>query len=104
MLARITGHSVRDEARSTTASFDLVKTIRIRRLRWLGQILRGDQTRLLFNTVVYQFQNYSAGNLFMDAPPHDNLDKLIVLASDKTYWKSLESSIPSHLRGDHHIQ
>ncbi len=65
----------------------------------MGQISRGDQTRLLFNTVVYQFQNYSAGNLFMDAPPCDNLDELIVLTSDKTYWKSLESSIPSHLRG-----
>ena len=99
MLARITGRSVREEARSATASFDLVKTIRIRRLRWLGQILRGDQTRLLFHTVVYQFHNKSAGNLLMDAPPHNSLDELIVLASDKTYWKSLESSIPSHLRG-----
>ena len=69
MLARITGRSVREEARSTTASFDLVKTIRIRRLRWLGQILRGDQTRLLFHTVVYQFHNKSSGNLFMDVPP-----------------------------------
>ena len=99
MLARITGHSVREEARSATASFDLVKTIRIRRLRWLGQILRGDQTRLLFHTVVYQFHNKSSGNLLMDAPPHNSLDELIVLTSDKTYWKSLESSIPSHLRG-----
>ena len=99
MLARITGRSVREEVRSTTTSFDLVKKIRVRRLRWLGQILRGDQTRLLFHTVVYQFHNKSSGNLFMDAPSHDNLDELIVLASDKTYWKSLESSIPSHLRG-----
>ena len=46
MLARITGRNVREEARSTTSSFDIVKNIRVRRLRWLGQILRGDQDRL----------------------------------------------------------
>ena len=98
MLARITGRSVREEARSTTASFDLVKTVRVRRLRWLGQILRGDQSRLLFRAVAHQFQNRSTGDLFMDAPPHKNLDDLITLAADTTFWKSLESSIPSHLR------
>ena len=43
MLVRITGRSVRDEVRSTTSSFDLciVKAVRVRRLRWLGQMLRG---------------------------------------------------------------
>ena len=33
MLARITGRSVREEARPTTSSFDIIKTIRVRRLR-----------------------------------------------------------------------
>ena len=41
MLARITGESVRSQANSATAVFDLVKNIRKRRLRWLGKILRG---------------------------------------------------------------
>ena len=39
------------------------------------------------------------GNLFMDAPPHVDLQDLVNQSYDKTYWKSLESSIPSHLRG-----
>ena len=99
MLARITGRSVREEARSTTSSFDLVKAVRVRRLRWLGQILRGDPTKLLFATVVHQYHNRSSGDLFMDVPNHGNLDDLIYLASDKIFWKSQETSIPSHLRG-----
>ena len=33
MLSRITGNDVRTEARSTTSSFDVVKHIRVRRLR-----------------------------------------------------------------------
>ena len=73
MLVRITGRSVRDEVRSITSSFDLVKTVRVRRLRWLGQILRGDQTRLLFTTVVHQYayHNRSSGDLFMDLSASD---------------------------------
>ena len=47
MLAQITGRSVRGEAKSSTSSFDIVKNIRVRRLRWLGQILRGEQDRYL---------------------------------------------------------
>ena len=99
MLARITGRDVRSEARSTTSSFDLVKNIRVRRLRWLGQILRGDQSRLLFRAIEQQHVMKDPGNLFMDTPNHVSLEDMIVLASDKTYWKSLEMSIPSHLRG-----
>ena len=99
MLARITGRDVQSEARSATSSFDLVKSIRIRRLRWLGQILRGDQSRLLFKTIQQQHVMKDPGNLFMDTPNHLSLEDLIVLANDKTYWKTLEMSIPSHLRG-----
>ena len=99
MLVRITGRSVREEVRSTTSSFDLVKSVRVRRLRWLGQILRGDPTRLLFTTVVHQYHNRSSGDLFMDVPNHGNFDDLIFLTSDKIFWKSQEASIPSHLRG-----
>ena len=40
MLARITGQSVREEARRATTSFDLVRQIRVMRLKWLGYILQ----------------------------------------------------------------
>ena len=70
MLSRITGNDVRTEARSATSSFDIVKHIRVRRLRWLGQILRGNQGRLIFKTMEAQYSMQSPGNLFMDASPH----------------------------------
>ena len=100
MLARITGRDVQTEARSATSSFDLIKNIRTRRLKWLGQILRGDQTRILFKAIEQQHVAQDPGNLFMDTPNHVSLEDMIVLAKDKTYWKSLEARIPSHIRGD----
>ena len=45
----------------------------------------------------YEIQN--DGNMFMDAPHHENFEDLITLANDKVFWKSQESNIPSHLRG-----
>ena len=54
----------------------------------------------LFSAVVYQLHNRSTGDLLVWMRLHtiENLDNLINLAPDKVYWKSLESSIPSHLR------
>ena len=98
MLARITGNEVCYETRSTTSSFDLVKHVRIRRLRWLGQILRGDQSRLLFKSIEAQFAMNTPGNLLMDVTTNVSLDDLVTLSQDKSYWTSLEASIPSHLR------
>jgi len=99
MLSRVTGNDVRTEARPTTSSFDVVKHIRVRRLRWLGQILRGNQGRLLFKAMEAQHSMRNPGNLFMDAPPHTDLQDLVNQSYDKVFWKSLEASIPSHLRG-----
>ena len=98
MLVRITDRSVWEEARSATASFDVVKTIRVCRLRWLGEILRDNHDRLLFQAMKAQYSMDSPGNMFMDAPHHSNFEELVSLANDKVFWKSLESNIPSHLR------
>ena len=98
MLARITGRGVHNEANSTTSSFDVVKHIRVRRLRWLGEILRGDRNRLLFHAMETQYSMKTEGNMFMDVPHRENFADLLPIAEDKTYWRSLESIIPSHLR------
>lgn len=47
MLARFTGKSIRDEACAATRTFDVVKSIRKRRLKWVGHILRMDAERLV---------------------------------------------------------
>ena len=40
MLSHITGRSRREEAKASTTTFNLLKWIRARRLKWVGHILR----------------------------------------------------------------
>ena len=40
MLSHITGKEKKDEATTTTTTFDIIAWIRVRRLRWVGHILR----------------------------------------------------------------
>ena len=48
MLARITGQSIPVEARPQTTSFNLIKKIRERRLRWLGHIIRAGPDSIMY--------------------------------------------------------
>ena len=69
MVARITGRDIATEARPATSSFDLVKKIRQRRLRWLGHLLRAGNDRLTYHALQSQINlQQRAGNLFIDAP------------------------------------
>ena len=89
MLARITGRSIPSEARSQTTSFDLIKTIRERRLRWLGHIIRAGPDSIMYQALVVQHSLGHTGNLLMDAPPHDSIDSLRPIANDRPKWKAL---------------
>ena len=87
MVARITNRSIAQEARQDTCSFNLVRKIRQRRLRWLGHLLRAGEDRLTYQALQAQFRlQKRAGNLLMDAPPFDNLQDLEVLAMDRCTW------------------
>ena len=64
MLARIMGTSIREETRSVTAHFDLVKEVRARRLKWTGCILRMDaKNRLLHKALEAQLTMNVQGGL-----------------------------------------
>ena len=99
MLARITGNSIRQEARPKTTSFDLNLNIRRRRFNWLGLILRDKQQnldkpdRLIYTLIKEQFANPSIGDLLTDAPPHESLEELRMLAINKSHWGLLASKI-----------
>ena len=71
MLAHITGHSQRTEATSATTTFNLVKWIRARRLKWVGHILRMDDERLIKQTLHYIFHNPQDGDILMDVRATD---------------------------------
>ena len=82
--------------------FDITKCIRKRRLIWLGELLRGAQTdRILYDAIIQQYAEYSQGiqgTLWMDVPPHTDIDELIMMSNSKIFWNSLTQNIPSHLR------
>ena len=93
MLARFTGKTIPQEARPATTSFNLVRSIRTRRLKWLGQILRTGPRSYQFQALKVQLEMDNPGNLLMDAPPYDNIEDLIPLAQDNKTWKDLIKKI-----------
>ena len=63
--------------------WDLVATLRVRRLRWVGHILRQPESYLArrvllqFNTIYPE--GYPEGSLLMDAPRHESVGDLVKL-------------------------
>ena len=96
MLARVTGNSVRQEARACTTSYDIIKHIHTMRLRWLQQILCGDPNRMVFKAVEMQASMNMEGSILMDPPQHANMQDLVALAKDKVYWR--EHVVHANLR------
>ena len=88
MLARFTGQTRRQEARRATTSFDLVRHIRVMRLKWLGFILCQVDTRLIKQAIAIQSDMNQQGNILMDAPNHTDLEQLVMMAKDKAFWSS----------------
>ena len=86
MLSRLTGQTIPQEARPMTCSYNLVRAIRKRRLKWLGDILRAGTNRITYKAVIEQKQ--------LGLPPDATLEELAVKAKDRGYWKSLVASIP----------
>ena len=93
MLARFTHKSIPQEARPMTCSFNLVRSIRVRRFLWLGHILRAGQDRITYQAIVEQKRMGLPGNILMDAPPHNSLHDLAILAKDRANWKALAEGI-----------
>ena len=86
MLSRVTGKSVRDEARESTTSFDILKHIRKMRLKWLGDILRSDPDRMIYQCIHLQMHLNNPGSILMDAPSYQSMNELRVLATDEAFW------------------
>ena len=93
MLSRMTKKTIPQEARPATCSYNLVKAIRKRRLKWVGEILRAGPTRLTYQAIEEQNRMALPGNLLMDAPPYTTLEELAITAKDQVQWKILVNSI-----------
>ena len=88
-LSRLTGKSAHQEASAHTRTYDLVRSIRKCRSKWLGHILRMQQDRMVRRAAIAQFHRGNPGNLFMDIPANMQLDEIIAAAEDRDTWKAL---------------
>jgi len=91
-LHRITGRSYRAEA--TEPTFDLVRALRQRRMRWLGHIFRMPDGRLLRRAVMDVAGDgppYPDGSLLMDF--EQDLDEIKTMAEDRTVWSTIVNEL-----------
>ena len=87
-LFRFTGKTRVEESRPTSCTYSLTTDIRRRRAIWLGHILRMQEGRLVRIAAKIQHDMREGGNLFMDAPSHQDYDDLVKQASCRLTWKS----------------
>ena len=76
MVSSITKRSAHDEVRSEGKTYDVVAGVRATRMRWLGQILRMGEDRMLSQAVKTMYENRRDGDLLMDAPETGNWEEL----------------------------
>ena len=91
-LHRITKRSYQHEA--TEPSFNIVKALRQRRLRYLGHIMRMPTDRLVRQTVAAIAGNgppYPPGSILMDC--YDNWIDIENRAADRTFWANFVNNI-----------
>ena len=91
-MAFITGRSIRREYKYP--SFNLVAALRVRRLRWLGHVLRMEDGDREIKAVLTQLrQPYPEGSLLMDAPRHSDTRQLITMAQKKDEWNIIVNAL-----------
>ena len=72
---------------STTQTFDVVRSIRARRLQWVGHILRMDPNRLVSKALHHIAENREEGDLLMDAPRYHSWEELRSSAQNRDGWR-----------------
>ena len=97
-VAIITGRDIRQEAGRAGQTFDLVSHLRVRRLKWVGHVLRMDDLRYPKQAlrVVWEASRPGAkpreGSVLMDAPDVSSFAELEALAGahqDHPEWSQL---------------
>ena len=84
MLSRISRNPIPQERRPATTNHNLVRSIRVIRYKFPGEILRSDRNRLVYRVVTHQYATNERGSILMEVPPHTSLMDLTHKAMDKT--------------------
>ena len=94
-LALLTGREIRAEY--TVPTFDLLGSVRARRLQWAGHLLREKETFLARKVAIAELQMYpprgTPGGIFQDVPRVKSLEELLELAADRDLWRGLVEGI-----------
>ena len=93
MVSRITGQSIREEAKVGTRTLDLVRIIRARRFKWVGHILRMGDNRLVKQGLQQTYENRQEGDILMDVQPTSSWEELVRLAADRKQWRDRARTI-----------
>jgi hypothetical protein len=103
-VTRFTGKSIREENRHPT--YPLVQKVQQRRLKWVGHILRLEESSLIQQVVLELVKEgvcgsvLPAGSLLMDVPKFSSVWELMEMAGDRQYWNELSNALcpklPSH--------
>ena len=96
MVAIITDKTIREEATEATRTYDLVASIRATRLRWLGQILRMEEDRLVKKAVKTLHQDRRVGDILIDAPKA-SWRELCIMAADEKGWQQKVNAIKDNV-------
>ena len=88
MMAGITGNTPHQEVSTKFRTFDIILWIRVKRLQWMGHILRMGTERLLKRSAYEMSKNRKEGDLLMDAPTHQTWKELCTYAVDRDYWRA----------------
>ena len=90
-LATITGRPHHEEGNEYTTTFDFGGDIRLKRLQWLGALLRLPEHRMVHKAVRARHDSKSLppGSILMDAPATATFAELVARADDKCSWQKL---------------
>ena len=99
MLSHITGKSRHEESSYNTSSFNILLWIRSRRLKWLGHILRMDDSRLVKQAVKQIHTHRRQGDLLMDTDSELSWEALLTKASDRDEWRQTVRQMSFKARG-----
>ena len=82
-LSRIAGNTVHHEVSARTQSFDIIATLRKRKWKWLGHVLRLKGDRLIKLALKVQFENGDRTNMLQDILVTASFDHLVNLAHNR---------------------
>ena len=88
MMAIITGKTPHQEASAKWQTFNIIRWLRARRLKWAGQILRMESDRMIKQALYGMFMEPHEGDLLMDIPKVKSWRALCTYAIDEDYWNA----------------